>query len=393
MRQRLLPVRRAVLPALGLIVLAGCAKNAPQDYFQPKGENARKIDNLQNLVFPLAGIVGVIVPLLVLFVVLRYRDRGQKLPHQGHGNPAVEVGGLIFSATMLAIIAVPTIGTLFDLAETNDCKMTINVTGQQWWWEYAYPVQEGIDKPIVTSGDIVFPAGECVLLRITSRDVIHSFWVPQLNGKRDAVPNRVQNLRFEADKPGVYLGQCAEFCGLSHANMKMNAIALSKADFATWVAEQTKDVAMVEEGARGAKGQGDFLSYCTTCHQVNGLLDATGKPAIAQADTNLVSGAAPNLTHLMSRITFAGGTYSLLTEQCRNDLFAASSEEFGAKYLAGTSEQCLNRVELEEWLRNAPAKKPMYPTANENGLKRGMPYLGLTEDQIDDLVDYLLTLK
>jgi len=384
--------RRALLPALGLM-LAGCAKNAPQDFLHPKGANARKINSLQKLVFPMAAVVGVIVMAVVIFVVIRYRDRGQPIPHQGHGKSSIELGGIVISASILAVIAVPTLGTIFDLAETSDCKMTINVTGQQWWWEFAYPVQEGITQPIVTSGDIVFPAGECVLLRITSRDVIHSFWVPKLNGKKDAVPGRVHTLRFQADEPGVFLGQCAEFCGLSHANMKMNAVALSKADFATWVAKQSSTAPMIAADQPGGAGQQAFVSYCTACHQVNGLVDATGNPIINQADANLVSGAAPNLTHLMSRITFAGGTFSLLTEQCRADLLAATPAEFGAKYLAGTSEQCLNKVELKEWLRNAPAKKPMYPTPNANGLKRGMPYLALKEDQIDSLVEYLITLK
>ncbi len=384
---------RVVLPALGLLLVSGCAKDAPQDFMQPEGKDARTIDNLQNLVFPLAGVVGVIVAALVGFTIWKHRDRGQAMPHQGHGNSAIEIGGIVVSASILAVIAVPTFGTIFDLAETDDCAMTINVTGQQWWWEFAYPVQDGIPEPIVTSGDIVIPADQCVLLRITSRDVIHSFWVPKLNGKKDAVPNRVHTMRFQADEPGIFLGQCAEFCGLSHANMKMNAIALTDADFATWVEQQTADVTTLAAEAPGGTGQQAFTSYCSTCHQLNGLTDADGNPVIAQADTLLVSGAAPNLTHLMSRATFAGGTYSLLTDSCRSDLLAASPDEFGAMYLAGVSEQCFNRIELEEWIRNAPEKKPMYPTPNEQGLARGMPYLALSEDQIDDLVSYLITLK
>ncbi len=393
MTQRLAQLRRAILPALGLVLLAGCAKDAPQDYLQPKGDPAKKINTLNKLVFPMAGVVGVLVIVLVGVTVWKYRDRGQAIPHQGHGNSVIEIGGIAFSAVILAVIAVPTFSTIFDLAETDDCTMTINVTGQQWWWEYAYPVQGGIETPIVTSGDIVFPEGECVLLRITSRDVIHSFWIPKLNGKRDAVPNRVHTLRLEADQPGVYLGQCTEFCGLSHANMKMNAIALTSEDFATWVAQQTATAPNIAADQPAGAGQGSFISYCTTCHQIDGLADPEGNPLIAQADTNLVSGAAPNLTHLMSRITFAGGTYSMLTEQCREDLLTASEAEFGAMYLAGTSEECLNRIELEEWIRNAPEKKAMYPTPDDDGLRRGMPYLALTEDQIDEIVDYLITLK
>ncbi|MEZ5216109.1 MAG: cytochrome c oxidase subunit II [Ilumatobacteraceae bacterium] len=393
MSNRIERVSRRVLPALGLMLLAGCAKNAPQDFLHPEGDPAKTINTVNKIIFPLAGIVAVLVFIGVAVILWKFKDRGQPMPHQGHGKSTIEIGSIVVSASLLVVVAVPTFSTIFDLAETDDCNMVINVTGQQWWWEFAYPVQDGIDKPIVTSGDIVIPEGECVMLRITSRDVIHSFWVPKLNGKKDAVPNRVHTLRFQADQPGVYLGQCAEFCGLSHANMKMNAIALTRADFATWVANQTAEKPMASEGQAGFEGQGVYSSYCTACHQVDGLKDPSGNPVVAQADTTLVAGAAPNLTHLMSRITFAGGTYWLQTEKCRDDLFNASPEEFGALYLKGVDESCLNRIELEEWLRNAPAKKAMYPTLNEDGLGRGMPYLALSEDQIDSLVEYLLTLQ
>ncbi len=384
--------------SLAAIVLAGCARDAPQDTWQPAGPDARKIDNLQRYPFYAAGVVGVLVLAVVVYVVWKYRDRGQAIPHQGHGNPLVEVGTIAFSAILLATVAVPTVGVIFDLAETNDCKMTVNVTGQQWWWEYSYPQQAGIDSPIVTSGQLVIPTGQCVLLRLTSRDVIHSFWIPKLNGKKDAVPGRVHLLRMAADRPGIYAGQCTEFCGLSHANMKMDAIALDAPDFAKWVAHQVELAAAVSDPTTAAgRGEAVFKGQCVLCHQVNGLENADGKPLIAQADVNLVPGAAPNLTHIMSRTTFAGSTYSLLTEGCRAALMAATPEEFGAKYLAGVDAGCLNIVELKEWLRNAPDKKPMYPdpvkSGKDQGKRRGMPALGLSENQINDLVEYLKTLK
>ena len=148
------------------------------------------------------------------------------MPEQSHGKPALEIALTILPALILVGIGIPTVSTLMDLAKTNDTECVINVTGQQWWWEYDYPAQQGcggITSPIITSGDLVFPANTNVLLRISSRDVIHSYWIPKLNGKRDAVPGRVQTLRIEADQPGIYAGQCTEFCGLSHANMKMQA--------------------------------------------------------------------------------------------------------------------------------------------------------------------------
>lgn len=383
----------------GSLVVGSCAKNAPQDTWQPKGPNAEIIDNLQQPVFAVAGIVGLIVTAAVVYCVIKFKDRGQPIPVQIHGKPALEITLTIIPALILAVVAVFTFGVIFKLAKTDDTEMVINVTGQQWWWEYDYPVQTelGIIQPIITSGQLVMPVGTKVLLRITSRDVIHSYWIPALNGKRDAVPGRVQTLRLEADEPGIYAGQCTEFCGLSHANMRMETIALSKEDFATWVAnQQGKYVAPAEE-TLAKQGESVFLNQCVRCHQVNGLTRADGTPAIAAPDESVWSGAAPNLTHLMSRNTFAGAMFDLVSKQCRDEVWQATSDVFGAKYLAGVNEECLNQKDLRAWLRNAPAMKPMYsnPTQLEatGGKYRGMPYLALSEDDINKLVAYLLTLK
>jgi cytochrome c oxidase subunit 2 len=241
------------------------------------------------------------------------------------------------------------------------------------------------------------PVGTKVLLRETSRDVIHSYWIPALNGKKDAVPGRIHLLRLEADKPGIFAGQCTEFCGLSHANMRMEAVALSKEDFAKWVASQQKAYTSPADGTLAKEGETVFLNQCVRCHQVNGLKKADGTPALAAPDENVYSGAAPNLSHLMSRNTFAGAMFDLLRKSCRADVWDATSEEFGAKYLAGVSESCLNQTDLRAWLRNAPEMKPMYADpaklTKTGGKYRGMPNLGLTEDDIDKLVAYLLTLK
>jgi cytochrome c oxidase subunit II len=395
-------VRRIVASAAGLSAvafLAGCAKNAPQDTWQPKGPNAQKIDDLQKPVFAIAGIVGIIVFAAIGYAVFRFKDRGQPIPEQTHGKPVLEIGMTILPALILAGIGVFTFQTIFDLAKTDDTEMVINVTGQQWWWEYDYPVQEqyGITDPIITSGQLVIPTGTKVLLRETSRDVIHSYWIPALNGKRDAVPGRVHYLRLEADEPGIYAGQCTEFCGLSHAVMRMEAVALDKADFAAWVKGQLTLAESPAEGTLAKEGESVFLNQCVRCHQVNGLKKADGSPAIAAPDENVWSGAAPNLTHLMSRNTFAGASWDLLTKECRKDVWGASSEEFGKKYLAGVSEECLNQTDLRRWLRNAPAMKPMYADPTKlgptDGKYRGMPNLGLSEDDIDKLVAYLATLK
>ncbi len=393
-------LRRLTAPALviaGGLVLAGCADNAPQDALNPAGPNAQKIDNLQKPVFAIAGVVLLLVAAAVTYVIIRYRDRGQPLPVQSHGKPALEIGLTILPALILVGIAIPTVGTLFALAKQDDTECFVNVTGQQWWWEIDYPVQEGcggIDQPIITSGQMVIPTGTKVLMRGTSRDVIHSWWVPRLNGKRDVVPGRIHTLRLEADEPGIYAGQCAEFCGLSHANMRMEVVALTPEDFETWKANQTAAYTPPEEGTLAAQGEEVFVSQCASCHQVDGLVDAEGNPVIAIPETRVYTGAAPNLTHLMSRNTFAGASFDLLTPDCRDRVWEASPEEFGAAYLEGVTPECLNAVDLREWLRDPPGKKPMYTDADKleptDGLTRGMPDLGLSEEQIDQLIAYLL---
>ena len=391
--------RVGLVAALGALI-AGCAQDAPQDTWDPAGPNAQDIHNLQWPVFAIAGVVGVIVLTFVAIIIVKFRDRGQPIPEQTHGKPALEIGLTILPALILIGVAIPTVGTLMALNETDDTECIINVTGQQWWWEVDYAQQDGcggVPEPIVTSGQMVIPTGTPVLVRGTSRDVIHSWWIPRLNGKKDMVPGRVHTVRLQADEPGIYAGQCTEFCGLSHANMRMEVVALTPEDFETWKARQLAPYEAPEAGTLAATGEGTFVAQCSRCHQVNGLEDSNGEPVIARPDLNVYSGAAPNLSYLMSRNTFAGASWDLLTEECRKNVWESDPESFGEEFLAGVSPGCLNSVDLREWLRNAPAKKPMYtdPTklAKTDELPRGMPNLALSEDQIDELIAYLLERK
>ena len=186
----------------------------------------------------------------------------------------------------------------------------------------------------------MIPAGTPITLNIESRDVIHSFWIPALAGTRDAVPGRTHTLIVEADEPGVYDGQCKEYCGLSHGNMKARAVALSESEFATWLDEQQQDQPMLAEGDPGFEGQALFLGRCTSCHQIDGL-EVDGEPLDVEGNANLVSGYAPNLTHLMSRGVFAGALFDLWT-----------TDDDGRPVV--------NRPQLEAWLRDPPGEKPMY---------------------------------
>lgn len=410
--------RPLLLAGAAAIGLSACAQDAPQDTWKPAGENAQRIHDLQWPVFLVAGIVGVIVMVAVTVCIVRFRDRGQPIPEQSHGKTWLEIVFIIIPALILVGVGVPTVATVIALNETDDTECVVNVTGQQWWWEYDYPVDtdgmicgqyansnpDGETVPILTSGQMVIPTGTKVLIRGTSRDVIHSFWVPKLNGKRDMVPGRLHTWRFHADRPGIYAGQCAEFCGLSHANMRMEIVALDPEDFQTWLDNQLEPYQPPEAGTIAATGESTYITQCSRCHQVDGLVDRRGTddPAddtlvVAAPENFVYSGAAPNLTNLMTRNTFAGATWDLLTPECRNRVWNASPEEFGAAYLEGVSPDCLNEIDLKEWLRNAPAKKPMYADpeqlAETDGKTRGMPALGLSEDQIDELVAYLLERK
>lgn len=391
--------RVGLVAGLGLLA-AGCAEDAAQDTWDPAGPNAQDIHNLQWPVFLIAGVVGVIVLTFVAIIIVKFRDRGQAIPEQTHGKPALEIGLTILPALILIGVAIPTVGTIMALNETDDTECIINVTGQQWWWEIDYAQQDGcggVPEPIVTSGQMIIPINTPVLVRGTSRDVIHSWWIPRLNGKKDMVPGRVQVVRLQADEPGIYAGQCTEFCGLSHANMRMEVVALTPEDFETWKAQQLAPYEAPEEGTLAATGESTFIAQCSRCHQVNGLEDANGELVISRPDLQVYSGAAPNLTNLMTRNTFAGASFDLLNEECRDNVWESAPDTFGEKYLAGVSAECLNSVDLREWLRNAPAKKPMYADpaelAETNGLVRGMPNLALSEDQIDELVAYLLERK
>jgi cytochrome c oxidase subunit 2 len=370
------------------MVVAGCAKDAPLDTFQPQGSQAQDIQNLQVPVFILAGVVGVLVFVITAFIIVRFRRRkGHEgdVPKQIHGAPKLEVMWTILPGVLLAGVAIFTISTIFKLAESHPDAMRVTVIGQQWWWEFQYPdVKSPAGVPIVTANEMVIPVHRNVALSITSRDVIHSFWIPRLNGKKDAVPGRVHPLTLEANDTGEFYGQCTEFCGLSHANMRMRVIALPEDQYNAWVQNQFKLVSDVSDPTAQA-GETIFKSQCVRCHTINGLTDAQGQPLVSQANTQLVSGAAPNLTHLMSRTTFAGSALDLKIPGCTGN----ETPDLPT----GTPVSCLNVVGLARWLRNPPAVLPMDATQNAEGLYRGMPNLGLSETQIGQIIAYLSTLK
>jgi cytochrome c oxidase subunit 2 len=371
--------RAALLAPLSL-ALAACADDAPLDTLTPKGPEAQTIHNLAVPVFAIAAVVFFLVQGGVLFLVWRYRKRkddDDSLPPQVHGNTRLELGWTILPALLLAGVGAASVLTLLDLDDRPPDAQQVEVIGQQWWWEYRYDVDGDGEDDIVTANDLVIPAGKPVTLTVTSRDVIHSYWIPLLNGKRDAVPGRTSPLAMEADEPGVYRGQCTEFCGLSHSYMGMRVVALSEADYADWEARQLEG-AEVPPGELAQQGMELFRTTCSQCHLVSG--EGGNEAAREEAGTEgaaLVAGAAPDLTHFASRGVFAGAVLDLWVDL--DDNGEVDIDERGEE---------LNVAALEAWLRNPPALKPAYA---EGG--RGMPNLNLTEEQIDALVAYLETLE
>jgi cytochrome c oxidase subunit 2 len=378
-------LRRSVpLGALALLLLlSACASDAPQDTLEPRGPIAREIDNLVNPVFIVAGVVFVFVEVGVLLLMWRFRARRHHdedtAPKQVHGNTKLELTWTIVPAVILAFVAVGTVTTLWAIdAKADDATMTVEVTGQQWWWEFRYNTDDDADDEIVTANDLVIPAGETVRLELTSRDVIHSFWIPALNGKLDAVPNRTHELIVEADEPGTYVGQCTEYCGLSHAYMRQRLIALPRAEYDAWLADQ-QEPADMPTGGDAQTGAELFATQCSTCHLARGINDDEHADALEQQGgrADQVAGTAPDLTHFATRGAFAGATFDLWVDQDGSDVIEA--DEIGGQ---------LNRAALEEWLRDPPGAKPMAPGDN-----RGMPSYNLTEEQIDQLVAFLETLE
>ncbi len=336
--------RIATLGLFAVVATACGTSDQPQNTLRPEGPEAQQLDNLFRPVFWIAVAVFFLVNGLILTIVVRFRSRGDDdgtAPAQVHGNARLEIGWTILPAVLLAVIGFFTVATIFDINRQpeGDDVLQVTVVGHQWWWEYQYP-----DSGVVTANELHIPVDTPVNVRLISDDVIHSFWPPKLAGKVDVIPGRVNYMTIEASEPKRYAGQCAEYCGLSHANMRLVVVAHEKADFEQWLSEQLEP-AESASGGEAAEGAELFIQRgCGGCHTVDGLDAAEGR-------------VGPDLTHLQSRETFAGAIFDL------------------------------NERNLRRWLRDPPAMKPMDPDNIA-----GMPNLGLSEEDITKLIAYLETL-
>ena len=355
---------RRWLPILGLLSLVvlfiACTPSHPQSTFEAAGPVARSQLNLFWILTWASVAIFIVVVGALLFTLVRFREKpGTKLPVQTHGNRKLEIAWTVAPSLLLIALAVMTVQTLFELdSPSQDDPLEVEVIAHQWWFEFYYP-----EYNITTANEFNIPVGRDVSFKVDSKDVIHSFWVPKLSGKMDIIPNVTNRTWFHASEPGLYYGQCAEFCGIAHAFMKFRVIAQPNDEFLGWVASQQAPPRFATEGL-AAEGSLVFNTKgCITCHTVAGPDSAAmrdSRTASFLADQPLVH--APNLTHFASRGSFAGSMFENTDEN------------------------------LAAWLRDPETEKP------GNRMARladafNKPELALSEDDITALVAYLQSLE
>ena len=372
--RRSAPFAPLALLGLAVLTLASCASNAPQDTFKPEGPFAKKTDNLAKPVFATAVIIGILVYLAIAVVVVKYRRKNEDdVPVQVHGSTPLEIGWTIIPAALLVVVGVFSVGRIWDLAKEPKDAYHITVIGHQWWWEYHYPpmgsqsltpvlahvtdkdtgkvtagVPEETGPAIVSAGELHIPTGKNIRLTIMSQDVMHNYWVPKLAGKIYAIPGKINKLSMRSNVAKTFYGQCAEFCGTSHANMRFKVIAQTPDQFNAWLQSQ---VGKAHDPGKPAKN--DSLSAAAGKELFNGVGGCSTCHYVDSSKANDVAHIGPNLSHVAQRKTFAGAT-----------------ETFDARH-------------LRAWLRSPQAVKP--------GAK--MKIGKLTEDQITALVAYIQSLK
>ncbi|HEV8453676.1 MAG TPA: cytochrome c oxidase subunit II [Gemmatimonadales bacterium] len=330
METRTGPFRRLArfTPALGLLLfLAACAHNYPQTTLKPRGDFARLVDGLFRTTVWWAIVVFVLVEGALLIAIFKFRGRpDDPEPKQVHGNTVLEVVWTIIPAFILVMIAVPTIKTIFRTSDyAAGDVVQIEVIGHQWWWEFRYT---GLG--VVTANELHVPVGKTVNLRMTTVDVLHSFWVPQFAAKRDVFPRRHNPLWFKAEVTGSFSGQCAEFCGAQHGRMGFRVISESPEEFAVWVERQRVGSPLVNQGKVAADSVPPIDSIevagralfsgggCIGCHAL------VGTPLAGQTSLK-----GPNLSHVGSRTTIVAGMLQNTPENLRKWLSNPDSVKKG----------------------------------------------------------------
>jgi cytochrome c oxidase, subunit II len=429
-------LRRAAtsLAVLAIPFLTGGWIHGPQSTFDTKGPVARAQLDVFYTTLWVTMIIFVIVAAVLTYATFKFRVRkseGTKPadPHQGHGNPVVELSLIAASIGALVIIAIPTLKNIwysYDVPEEERANAyEVTARGLQWWFQFEYPAEqiEGVG-PLVTANELVIPAGRPVRINLRTEDVIHSFWVPKLAGKVDMIPNRGNHMWLLADEPGYFWGQCAEYCGESHAVMRFRVIALAEDDFAAWLENQKKPARTVpapapdapkasfasyeikpwkrnapgysaefdqdpmkawtafqfpeknEDPALIAQGRSLFVSKsCINCHSVRGH-EGVG-----------ITG--PNLTHFGSRTTLAGGLLENTKENLHRWIVRPNDLKPGNKMWMGIGTH--TDVRMPGYLAWDGDTKAYIP--DENNPKEPKRLIHVNDDEARAIVEYLHSLK
>lgn len=299
-----------------------------------RSDVARAINDVYAIITWVSVGIFLVVFGVLLVALVRFRDRGHpEPPRQIRGHSLLEIAWTVAPALVLLAIAIPTIQVVFrtQSAAVPSNSIEVTVRGRQWWWEFRYG-----ELGITTANELHLPLGQRAILYLEGPDVIHSFWVPQLGGKRDVIPGRLNRLSFTPEVPGEYPGQCAEFCGISHANMRMVVVVHPPETWSAWLRAQQAAAVQNPDTTEGAAIYA--RSTCVGCHTIGGV------------SAGLIG---PDLTHFGSRKTLAAGI------------------------LPNTPDL------LTAWILNPGALKP--------GAK--MPSVGLSEREARAVAAYLLSLK
>ncbi len=434
------------LVALAVLALGACAAEYPNTTFQPKSEFARSIDFLWDRLLLLGTIVFVLVEAALIFVIFRYRRRPSdtSTPPQTHGNATLEILWTIIPAVILIFIAIPTVKTIFQTqAKVAAGALEIEVIGHQWWWEFKYPQYN-----IVTANEIYIPAGRTVNFKLNSDDVIHSFWIPQLAGKRDMIANRTNYIWFTPDSslgPAVYNGFCTEYCGTQHAKMRFRVFTVRPEQFESWVAGQQKPAAFgavasaapaatgtptppqsgvgPEGGAARAvprpagsviPGSDSFpaaapMTGASTARLASGYTFPDHQPEFAYARPNSTIPANLKFTKGLTGNAARGqqaysssaciGCHVITGNPMSQGIVGPNLTHFGSRSTIGAGSFPNTPAYLALWLKNTRAMKPgsIMPTLGKNEydpqLKTTVTTGGLDDQQIADIVAYLMSLK
>jgi cytochrome c oxidase subunit 2 len=297
-------LRSGALAAAVALVASGCG--GASSIVRPHGSEADRVAGVWWLMFGLAVAVYVVVAGLIVYATVHGRRAKASALHE---NRFVWIGGVIVPALVLIVLAIVTVHSTAALRQPEPGELRVDVVGKRWWWDVRYP-----GHGVRTANEIHLPAGQPVDIVLTSDNVIHSFWVPELAGKEDTIPGQVNHLQFTAKTPGTYRGFCAEYCGIQHAHMGFTVVVESPAQFGRWL---TREAALTPEPSNEQEARGQLVfetNACAGCHTIRGT-SATGR-------------VGPDLTDIGARSTI------------------------GAAAFENTPEN------LDMWIRDAPALKP-----------------------------------